>query len=205
MNSAWPLDDGRWQLHIPEFYELDLEALIFNKVAGKSAVNPVDDLLDSHSRSFILLAARTLMLDLLMLEALLVVDEIPDSNVILQTEMVSSGIRSCQRPYMGTRPIDVPEGRWRLMQENLYPNLISITMLDGVKDDLEFRVQIDTEMDHNLMYASESVQPATPLLESQYLWVIAGITLVVIGFTIENRRRAKASRFYSSSLVTIFD
>ena len=80
------------------------------------------------------------------------------------------------------------------MQENLYPNLISITMLDGVKDDLEFRVQIDNDMDHNLMYSSDSVQPASPLLESQYLWVIAGITLVVLGFTIENRRRAKAEQ-----------
>ena len=25
-DSAWPLDDGRWQLHIPEFYELDFES-----------------------------------------------------------------------------------------------------------------------------------------------------------------------------------
>ena len=195
-DAAWPLDDGRWQLHIPEFYELDFEALIFNKVAEKSAVNPVDDLLDSHSRSFILLAARTLMLDLLMIEALLVVDEIPDSNVIhFETEMVSSGsLGLVKDPTWGTRPIDIPEGRWRLMQENLYPNLISITMLDGVKDDLEFRVQIDNDMDHNLMYSSDSVQPASPLLESQYLWVIAGITLVVLGLTIENRRRANAKQ-----------
>ena len=134
------------------------------------------------------------MLDMLMLEALLVVDEIPDSNVIhFETEMVSSGsLGLVKDPTWGTRPIDVPEGRWRLMQENLYPNLISITMLDGVKDDLEFRVQIDNDMDHNLMYSSDSVQPASPLLESQYLWVIAGITLIVLGFTIENRRRAKA-------------
>ena len=182
--------------YIPEFYELDFEALIFNKVAEKSAVNPVDDLLDSHSRSFILLAARTLMLDLLMIEALLVVDEIPDSNVIhFETEMVSSGsLGLVKDPTWGTRPIDIPEGRWRLMQENLYPNLISITMLDGVKDDLEFRVQIDNDMDHNLMYSSDSVQPASPLLESQYLWVIAGITLVVLGLTIENRRRANAKQ-----------
>ena len=80
------------------------------------------------------------------------------------------------------------------MQENLYPNLISITMLDGIKDDLEFRVQIDTEIDHNLMYSTESVQPASPLLESQYMWVIAGIVLVVLGISIENRRRSKAKQ-----------
>mgnify|MGYP001238141918 CR=1 FL=1 len=197
-DSAWPLDDGRWQLHIPEFYELDFEALIFDKVAQKSSSSPVDDLLDSHSRTFILLAARTLMLDMLMLEALLVVDEIPDSNVIhFNTEMVNSGsLGLIQDPSWGTRPVDIPEGRWRLMQENLYPNLISITMLDGVKDDLEFRIQIDNDIDHNLMYSTEAVQPSKPLFESQYLWVIAGIILVMLGIGIENRRRAKAKQLY---------
>ena len=193
-DSAWPLDDGRWQLHIPEFYELDLESLIFAKVAQKSETSPVDDLLDSHSRSFILLAARTLMLDILMLEALLVVDEIPQSNIIhFKTEMVESGkLGLIQDPTWGTRPADVPEGRWRLLQENLYPNLISITMLDGVKDDLEFRIQIDNQIDHNLMYSSDSVNPSEPLLESQYLWVSFGIALVLLGIGIENKRRSKA-------------
>lgn len=195
-DAAWPLDDGRWQLHIPALYELDFEAIIFAKVAEKGTNRPVDDMLDSHSRTFILLAARTLMLDILMLEALLVVDEVPDSNVIhFKTEMKQSGsLGLIQDPTWGTRPIDIPEGRWRLMQDNLYPNLISITMLDGAKDDLEFRVQINNVMDHNLMYSTNSVQPSEPLLESQYLWVIAGVFLVVIGIGIENRRRNKAKQ-----------
>ena len=117
-DSAWPLDDGRWQLHIPEFYELDLESLIFAKVAQKSETSPVDDLLDSHSRSFILLAARTLMLDILMLEALLVVDEMPSNIIHFKTEMVESGkLGLIQDPTWGTRPADVPEGRWRLLKK----------------------------------------------------------------------------------------
>ena len=193
-DSAWPLDDGRWQLHIPEFYELDFESKIFAKVAEKSDSSPVDDLLDSHSRSFILLAARTLMLDILMLEALLVVDDLPNSNIIkFETEMVESRkLGSIQEPAWGTRPVDVPEGRWRLMQENLYPNLVSIILLDGIKDDLEFRVRIDTEIDHNLMYSSNSVQPSEPLLESQYIWIISGISLVLLGIGIESKRRKNA-------------
>jgi len=195
-DSAWPLDDGRWQLHIPEFYELDFESLIFSKVAEKSESSPVDDLLDSHSRSFILLAARTLMLDLLMLEALLVVDDLPDSNVIhFKTEMVESGsLGLIQDPSWGTRPVDIPEGRWRLIQENLYPNLISITMLDGLRDDLEFRIEIDNEIDHNLLYSTESVQPASPLIEYQYIWVIIGLALVAFGIGLENYRRKKAKQ-----------
>lgn len=195
-DSAWPLDDGRWQLHIPEFYELDFESLIFSKVAEKSESSPVDDLLDSHSRSFILLAARTLMLDLLMLEALLVVDDLPDSNVIhFKTEMVESGsLGLIQDPSWGTRPVDIPEGRWRLIQENLYPNLISITMLDGLRDDLEFRIEIENEIDHNLLYSTESVQPASPLIEYQYIWVIIGLALVAFGIGLENYRRKKAKQ-----------
>ena len=193
-DSAWPLDDGRWQLHIPEFYELDFESKIFAKVAEKSQTNPVDDLLDSHSQSFILLAARTLLLDILMLEALLIVDELPHSNVIhLESEMVETNkVGSIQDPAWGTRPIDIPEGRWRLIQDNLYPNLMSIILLDGVKDDLEFRVRIDSEIDHNLLYSSNSVQPLEPLFDNQYLWVIAGIALVLLGIGIENKRRSNA-------------
>ena len=198
-DSAWPLDDGRWQLHIPEFYELDFESKIFAKVAEKSDTSPVDDLLDSHSRSFILLASRTLLLDILMLEALLVVDDLPSSNIILfQTEMVeSSKLGTIQEPAWGTRPIDVPEVRWRLMQENLYPNMMSIILLDGIKDDLEFKIKIDTEINHNLMYASNSVKPSEPLLESQYVWVIAGIALVLLGIGIENKRRTNAKNILS--------
>ena len=198
-DSAWPLDDGRWQLHIPEFYELDFESKIFAKVAEKSGTTPVDDLLDSHSRSFILLAARNLMLDIIMLEALLVVDDLPTSNVIhFETEMVESRkLGSIQEPAWGTRPVDVPEGRWRLMQENLYPNLVSIALLDGIKDDLEFRVRIDNEISHNLLYSSSSVKPSEPLLESQYVWVIAGIALVLLGIGIENKRRTNAKNILS--------
>ena len=198
-DSAWPLDDGRWQLHIPEFYELDFESKIFAKVAEKSGTTPVDDLLDSHSRSFILLAARNLMLDILMLEALLVVDDLPSSSVIhFETEMVESRkLGSVQEPAWGTRPVDVPEGRWRLMQENLYPNLVSIALLDGIKDDLEFRVRIDNEISHNLLYSSSSVKPSEPLLESQYVWVIAGIALVLLGIGIENKRRTNAKNILS--------
>jgi len=195
-DAAWQLDDGRWQLHIPKIYELDLESLIFAKVADKSTSSPTNQLLDSHSRTFILLAARTIILDLLMLEALLVVDEIPDSNVIhFKTEMIeSSSMGLVQDPSWGTRPVDIPEGRWRQLQDNLYPNLISITMLDGLKDDLEFRIEFSNEIDHNLMYSSDSVQVSSPLLESQHLWVIAGISLALVGIVAENRRRKNAKQ-----------
>ena len=69
---------------------------------------------------------------------------------------------------------------------------MSIVLLDGVKDDLEFRIKIDNEISHNLMYSSNSVKPSEPLLESQYVWVIAGIALILLGIGIENKRRTNA-------------
>ncbi len=65
-------------------------------------------------------------------------------------------------------------------------------MLDGVKDDLEFRIEFNNNVDHNLLYSTTAVQPNTPLLESQHLWIIAGISLAAIGIIAESRRRNKA-------------
>ena len=193
-DEAWPLDDGRWQLYIPEMYQLDLESMIFAKVAQKSTTSVSDNLLDSHSRNFILLSARTLVLDLLMLEAMLVVDELPNSNIILfETKMEQSqSIGLVQDPVWGTRPIDIPEDRWRYMQESLYPSLIAIIMLDGDSDDLEFRITADSDIEHEMLYSSHAVMPSEPLIESDYLLIIAGLSLTIIGLLAENNRRKKA-------------
>ena len=122
----------------------------------------------------------------------------PHQIIHFETEMVESRkLGSIQEPAWGTRPVDVPEGRWRLLQENLYPNLVSIILLDGIKDDLEFRIKIDTEINHNLMYSSNSVKPSEPLLESQYVCVIVGISLVLLGIGIENKRRTNAKNILS--------
>ena len=195
-DSAWPLDDGRWQLHIPEIYDLDIEQLIFSKVMEKVGINPTDDLLDTHSQSFILLAARTMILDLLILEALLIVDELPNSNVIrIDTEMTSSAsLGSVQDPAWATRPVDIPEGRWRLMQNNLYPSLISITMLDGDVDDLEFRIKLGYDISHEMLFASEAIQPVDSLIDYQLVWLISGIFLIGAGVYYENNRRRGAKK-----------
>jgi hypothetical protein len=67
-------------------------------------------------------------------------------------------------------------------------------MLDGIKDDLEFRIIIEDEMNHNFMYSTESVKISNSLVDYQYLWVCAGIGLVILGITIENKRRNKAKQ-----------
>ena len=83
------------------------------------------------------------------------------------------------------------------MQDNLFPILISITMLDGVKDDLDFRIQLGGDVNHDLLYPSTALSPASPLLEYQYLWVIGGISLAVLGVLLENKRRRNAKQILS--------
>ena len=67
-------------------------------------------------------------------------------------------------------------------------------MLDGVKDDLEFRIEINNNMDHNLLYSTESVQPSSPLFENQLILVTIGLILVISGIGLENHRRKKAKQ-----------
>jgi hypothetical protein len=198
-DSALQLDDGRWQLHIPAIKELDIESLIFNKVAENNNQVSTDNLLDSHSRSFILLSARSLILDLMMLESLLIVEDLPQSNVVnLDIEMTTSGsIGLVKDPAWSTRPVDIPEGRWRLIQKNLFPSRIMISMCDCQFDDLEINIEPKQEIDHNMLVNSEGINPVSSLVESQYLWIIGGMAFVTIGVIIENKRRKKARAILS--------
>ena len=106
----------------------------------------------------------------------------------------SASLGSIQDPAWGTRPADIPEGRWRLMQENLYPSLISITMLDGEVDDLEFRIKLGYDINHEFLYASESVQPVESFIPYQIVWLISGLFLIAGGVYYENNRRRGAKR-----------
>ena len=75
IEQALPLDDGRWQLVVPELESLRLDEAIFGQVAKGQTQQTQQGMLESQTVRFVLLAGRSLLLDLLMLEALLVVDE----------------------------------------------------------------------------------------------------------------------------------
>ncbi len=193
---ALPLDDGRWQLHVPYLDDLRLDKLIFQKIADKGQTSANSQLLDEHSRSFTLLAARTLLLDLIMLEALLIVDEVPDSNIIhLDMEMENSvSMGTIQDPAWSTKPVDFPEGRWRILQDNLFPSLIVISLCDCELDLLDVLVNSNEPVSHALLTESIGVEPASPLFENQYLWVIVGIVLAITAIVLEQKRRNKAKQ-----------
>ena len=194
IDSALPLDDGRWQLHASSLDEIRLDQLIFQKVADKGSTMLSSELLDEHSLDFILLSARTLLLDLIMLEALLVVDEVPSSNIVhIEMEMEKSvSMGTIQDPAWSTKPIDFPEGRWRVLQDTLFPRLISISLCDCELDLLDITVQPNEPINHALLTSDIGIEPVSPLLPNQHLWVIVGIAIAVGAIILEHRRRRNA-------------
>ena len=68
-----------------------LDQVIFSQVSKGAGQQTQEGMLESQTVRFILLAGRSLLLDMLMLEAMLVVDEAPTSSVFhIDVEMVSA-------------------------------------------------------------------------------------------------------------------
>ena len=197
VDEAYPLDDGRFQLHIPALDSLDIGKLVFAKIAAKGGVDSGGELLDDHAGTFALLAARTLLIDLILLEGLMVVDELPVSNVVhIRMDMVSStGLGIVQDPTWATKPADISEGRWRGFQDELYPSSLVVSLCTncGV-DKLDILVKSDGDINSERMVSSSAIQPVTPLVGNQNIWVMVGIGLSLTAIWLENKRRAKAKR-----------
>ena len=90
VEQAVPTEDGRWQLVVPQLENFRMDQAIFGQV-GRAASYTSDGMLEDQTVRFVLLAGRSLLLDFMMLEALLVVDERPTSSVVhIDTEMVAT-------------------------------------------------------------------------------------------------------------------
>ena len=134
------------------------------------------------------------MLDMIMLQALLVVDELPDSNIVhLDVEMVASpALGGVQNPAWATRPSSITENQWRVMQDILNPEKMAVTILDDDIDALHILVMHDTFIPHSNLVTVEGVNPVSTLVPHQYLWVICGLGLAVGAIILESKRRRKA-------------
>ena len=99
IKSFHPIGDGRWQIQAEELEEVDLDRLVFGKLNDGR-------LSDENEVRFILRSGRLLALDLLLLEALLVVDQEPRGEVVhIQWDMVSDpGMSSLSSPAWTSRP-----------------------------------------------------------------------------------------------------
>ena len=80
IEEAYQREDVKWQLIVADFDEIRLDSLIFNQIS-EARQGSVTNGLDEHIVQFSIIATRALLLDLMMLEALLVVDEEPTSSI----------------------------------------------------------------------------------------------------------------------------
>lgn len=200
IEKAIPLDDGRWQLIVPELEDLRLDQVIFSQVAEGQTQGTNTGMLEDQTIRFILLAGRSLLLDLLMLEALLVVDELPQSSVFhINAEMVETqSTGSVNAPAWATRPASIDEGEWVRLQGSLFPERISISLCDCDLDLLDVTFLASNGFDTgdlagqwNLKNA-EGLTPYGPHL----MWL--GLILGIVATSFEVRRFTRAQRLAES-------
>ncbi len=205
-----PMDDGRWQLVVPELSSMRLDQIIFSQVSKGAGQQTQEGMLESQTVRFILLAGRSLLLDLLMLEAMLVVDEAPTSSVFhIDVEMVSAPASgSVAVPAWSTRPSSVDASDWVRLQVALFPERISISLCDCDLDLLDVTFQPSQGFDSRDIPPSWGVESASGLLPYGGALMMAGMAmgLSATWMEVQRQRRAEAmAESYASPQTSDWD
>jgi len=199
IDEAYERQDGKWQLIVSDFDEIRLDRLIFNQIYEAREGTTVDGL-DEHIVQFSILATRALLLDLMMLEALLVVDEEPTSSVHhIDTMMVdTSSYGSFNSPTWATRPVDIEDSKWKRLQSSIYPDRITVSLCDCALDLLDLQVAYSSQFNENDSPEFEGLRQANGIIPYS---AIAAITCILLGAVIiqrETRRRNAAKKLAES-------
>ena len=205
VEEAQPLPDGRWQLIIPELQDLRLDQEIFSQVARGGVQTTDDGMLKEQTIRFILFAGRALLLDMLMLEAMMVVEEAPKSSIFhVDFDMVtapSSG--SVSVPAWATRPASVNVNDWVLLQSSLFPRQISVSLCDCDLDLLDVSFIESPAFDVNDIPPQINVENAAGLIIYSSPMAVLGLFLCAFASRTEYQRRKKAKSladtFFSKS------
>ena len=205
VEEAQPLPDGRWQLIIPELQDLRLDQEIFSQVARGGAQTTDEGMLKEQTIRFILFAGRALLLDMLMLEAMMVVEEAPKSSIFhVDFDMVtapSSG--SVSVPAWATRPASVNVNDWVLLQSSLFPRQISVSLCDCDLDLLDVSFIESPAFDVNDIPPQINVENAAGLIIYSSPMALLGLFLCAFASRTEYQRRKKAKSladtFFSKS------
>ena len=188
VTDAVPLEDGRYQLQVEGIDAIRLDEAIFGHVARVGGASP------EHVQRFVLLAGRSLLLDLLMLEALLVVDEVPPNNVahlnFAMTDTSPTG--SVTAPAWGTRPSDIEATTWSGLQNALLPQRIAVSLCDCDLDLLDVRSVPSDGLRAADLPSHDGVRPSDGLLSAPGWTLLAGVVMVAGGRTAESSRRRRA-------------
>ena len=194
IDEAQPLPDGRWQLIVPELQELRLDQVIFSQVARGGVQTTDEGMLEQQTVRFILFAGRTLLLDMMMLEAMMVVDEPPKSSIFhVDFDMVDAPASgSVSIPAWATRPASVSVDDWVLLQANLFPKQISVSLCDCDLDLLDISFIESGKFDINDIPPHINIENASGLIAYSTPVALLGLALCVFSSRTEHQRRKKA-------------
>ena len=199
VSNAIKMEDGRYQLQSPEMEGIRIDRLIFNFLNEVGAGHGGDGLLPERSVNFVLQAGRALTLDLLILESLLVVEEVPqNSNIQIDWTMTNAGASgSVLNPAWVSRPNEVSLQDWSRLQASLFPELISISYCDCGQDQMDLNWAPSTTLDPIDLPTTGGLTYAIGFGSSAALMMFTGVLLIVITGFVETRRRGNASRLAS--------
>ena len=193
VEQAVPTEDGRWQLVVPQLENFRMDQAIFSQV-GRAASFTSDGMLEDQTVRFVLLAGRSLLLDFMMLEAMLVVDERPTSSVVhIDTEMVATkAAGSPTAPAWSTRPDAVSDAEWVTLQQSLFPERISITLCDCDLDLMDVRLLESEGFEVDDVPVGWGIASAQGLTPYAGHLTLLGISVAFLAVVVEQRRWVKA-------------
>lgn len=180
VTGAHETGDGRWQVHTEELTEIRLDSFVF----GWLSDHPMGS---EEEIRFILQSGRALTLDLLMLEALLVVDEKPDGDLLhIEWRMAATNpAGSATEPIWASRPDVISQRDWEELQEDLYPELLTISYCDCGTDGMEVTWLSNSKMGASSIPQSSGISIADGFVPRENLWVTGGFTLLLLAGGIE--------------------
>ncbi|MGA0331484.1 MAG: hypothetical protein ACO3MI_03855 [Candidatus Poseidoniaceae archaeon] len=191
IDSAYEREDGRWQLSAAGFDELRIDQLVFSQISDARS-GRLSDGLDEQIVQFSIIATRALLLDLMMLEALLVVDEQPTNSIHhIDTAMIAtSSFGSLSSPTWSTRPAGIDDASWKRLQTSLYPERITVTLCDCELDLLDLQVDYSNQFDADDTPSFSALRSSNGILPNAgyvaFTTILIGLAIVIND---ENRRR----------------
>ncbi len=185
IKSFHPIGDGRWQIQAEELEEVDLDRLVFGKLNDGR-------LSDENEVRFILRSGRLLALDLLLLEALLVVDQEPRGDVVhIQWDMVSDpGMSSLSSPAWTSRPDTVTSEEWRKVTTAVKPDLLSVSFCDCGIDAMELSIRSNSVTANDLI-TPEGIETSNGLIPYDFWVAFMGFCVLISSAFVEKERRQK--------------
>jgi len=196
IDSAVPTGDGRYQLQSPDIDGIAIDRLIFNHLNSIGAGHDSDGQLPQQSVNFVLNAGRALALDLLILEALLIVDEMPKAGVLhIDWTMKRAGSYGGMiNPTWATRPANIELSEWGRLQSSLFPDIMTVSYCDCGLDQMDFTWAPSSSIDADDIVTPEGIESPDGLGSSATWLMLAGVSLVLVTALVESRRRMKARR-----------